>query len=68
MSATSPDLEARLAQFVEHHVLRGERLAVSALCGGRPDLEPRLAALIERYLSLTASLDSPGDMPLHSPI
>ena len=68
MSSTLPELEARLAQFVEHHVLRGERLPVGDLCAGRPDLEQRLAALIQRYLSLTASLDSPGDMPLPSPV
>ena len=39
MTPSAAELEARLAQFVEAHVLHGERLAVSELCGDRPDLE-----------------------------
>lgn len=57
MSGMSTDLEARLARFVEHHVLHGERLTVARLSVDRPDLAAPLGALIERYLSLTASLD-----------
>jgi serine/threonine protein kinase len=57
MTPSSAELEARLSQFVEAHVLRGERLSMNRLCAGRPDLEEPLAALIEQYLSLTLSLD-----------
>jgi predicted Ser/Thr protein kinase len=57
MSATSVELEARLAQFVEAHVLRGERLDVRDLCAGRPDLEEALGLLVAQYLSLTTSLE-----------
>lgn len=58
----SADLESRLARFVEHHVLRGERLAVSELCAGRPDLADSLAALVNQYLSLTMSLEASMDV------
>ena len=57
MTTSTADLEARLSQFVEAHVLRDERLPVARLCAGRPDLEEPLAVLIEHYLSLTLSLD-----------
>ena len=57
MTGISEDLEARLARFVEHHVLKGERLAVDVLCADRPELSAPLGALIQRYLSLTASLE-----------
>ena len=57
MTTSTADLEARLSQFVEAHVLRDERLPVAHLCAGRPDLEEPLAVLIEHYLSLTLSLD-----------
>ena len=56
MTTTSSDLEDRLAQFVEHHVLRGERLPAERLCEGRPDLVAPLQDLIAQYLSLTASI------------
>ena len=56
MTTTSSDLEDRLAQFVEHHVLRGERLPAERLCEGRPDLVAPLQDLIDQYLSLTASI------------
>src|SRR3954469_23588141 len=60
----SADLQAALARFVEHHVVRGERLAVSELCADRPDLADSLTALVNRYLSLTVSLDaSMGQSP-----
>jgi serine/threonine protein kinase len=55
-----PELEERLARFVEHHVRTGERLDVAALCDGRPDLAAPLHALVERYLSITRSLDGGG--------
>ncbi len=64
MTTTSAELEARLARFVEHHVLRGDRLPLDELCGDRPDLEQPLAALVQQYLSLTVSLDAPGDTDL----
>ena len=56
MSA-SVELEARLARFIEHHVVHGERLEVDAICADRPDLAPALRALTERYLALTSALD-----------
>ena len=31
-------LEERLARFVEHHVLHGERLPLESLCADRPEL------------------------------
>jgi len=55
------ELERRLASFVEQHVLDGTRPPVEALCEGRPDLVGPLRDLIERYLSLTVSLD--GGVP-----
>ena len=61
MSDVSSDLEARLARFVERHVLSGEQLDANTLCADRPDLAAPLRALIERYLSLTASLDGGED-------
>jgi serine/threonine-protein kinase len=62
MTTTSAELEARLARFVEHHVLHGERLSLAELCADRPELQEPLAALVRQYLSLTASLDSPLDL------
>jgi serine/threonine protein kinase len=59
MSDTT-DLERRLARFVEHHVLKGASLSEESLCEDRPELAPRLRVLIQRYLSLTASLDGGG--------
>jgi hypothetical protein len=49
-------LEERLARFVEHHVLHGERLPLESLCTDRPELVVPLRALVEQYLSLTTSL------------
>jgi serine/threonine protein kinase len=57
MMAASEDLEARLARFIEHHVVHGEQLAVEAICADRPELVPALRALTERYLALTTALD-----------
>ncbi len=59
---TSAELEAKLARFVEHHVLRGERLSVSDLCADCPDLTEALNVLVDQYLSLTVSLDAPQDI------
>jgi hypothetical protein len=56
-SASADDLQDRLAKFVEHHVLNGEQLPIERLCAGRPDLVLPLRMLIDRYLSLTASLN-----------
>jgi hypothetical protein len=50
------DLEERLARFVEHHVLRGERLPLEPLCADRPDLLQPLRVLVDQYLTLTSSL------------
>ena len=53
------ELEARLAAFVEHHVMHGERIPAGHLCGDRPDLIAPLQRLIDEYLALTAVLSSP---------
>jgi serine/threonine protein kinase len=61
MSPTSTaELEARLAAFVEHHVLRGEQLPLEPLCADRPDLLQPLRALVDQYLSVTTSLNGQG--------
>ena len=70
MTPASTDLEERLARFVEHHVLHGERLPIEPLCAGRPDLVEPLRALVDRYLSLTDVADRrrrgpPRGPPLH---
>ena len=57
------ELESRLARFVEHHVLHGERLPIADLCADRPDLVDSLDALIEQYLTLTVSLDPTPELP-----
>jgi hypothetical protein len=56
MKTASADLEERLARFVEHHVLHGERLPIERLCADRPELAQPLGALVGQYLSLTSSL------------
>ena len=58
MKSAAEELEERLARFVEHHILRGETLAVEALCIDRPELAPALTPLVERYLSLNAALEA----------
>jgi hypothetical protein len=60
MSAISSDLEHLFARYVEAHVVRGELLQASDLCGDRADLVAPLETLIDRYRSLTASLDGPA--------
>ncbi len=57
MSGISTDVERRLARFVEHHVVHGEQLPLDVLCSDRPEVAAALSPLIDRYLSLTASLD-----------
>jgi serine/threonine protein kinase len=51
------ELETLFARFVEHHVLHGERLAIEELCDGREELAGPLGSLIDRYMSITSSLD-----------
>jgi hypothetical protein len=63
---TTADLEERLARFVEHHVIRGERLPLEHLCADRPDLIEGLRALVDQYLSMTTALgggDDGNDLP-----
>lgn len=67
MSATSTDLEALFTRYVEAHVVRGEVLRVEELCGERVDLLKPLQSLVERYRSLTASLDESGLAHLADP-
>jgi serine/threonine protein kinase len=62
MTQISIELEALFARFVEAHVLRGDVLPAEQLCGERADLLEPLNALIDRYTSLTTSLD--GEVPL----
>ena len=38
-------------------MLHGERLPLESLCADRPELVGPLRALVDRYLSLTTSLD-----------
>jgi Protein kinase domain len=63
MTTTSAELEARLATFVEHHVLHGEQLPAEQVCADRPDLVEPLRGLIEQYLSLTTALTPPPAIP-----
>ena len=67
MSDTAADLEARLGRFIEHHVLEGEQLDVDVLCADRPELASSLRALIDRYLTLTASLDGDESRAVEMP-
>jgi serine/threonine protein kinase len=53
----SDGAEALFAQWVEHHVLRGEALDPGLLCAERPQWLPDLQALIARYLEVSGSLD-----------
>jgi serine/threonine-protein kinase len=62
MKSTAAYLEARLATFVEYHVLYGERLPVAHLCADRPALLEPLRQLIDQYLSLTAALTPPAEV------
>jgi hypothetical protein len=58
MTATPDAVEALLARFVEHHVMTGEQLDLDVLCADRRGLAPGLRLLVERYLSITATLDA----------
>jgi predicted Ser/Thr protein kinase len=55
-----PELEARLARFVEHHVAHGTALPVESLCEGREDLIEPLKKLVAAYLELSSTLGSAG--------
>ena len=58
MSAvTGTELEARLARWIEHHVLHGVELDPAAVCDKRPDLVEPLRALIGEYRRVSDSLD-----------
>lgn len=60
----APELEALLAQAVEHHVRHGELPPLDALTAGRPDLVVPLRALVQQYLEITRALDDgPGGPP-----
>jgi len=55
--ATGTELEARLARWIEHHVLHGVELDPAAVCDKRPDLVEPLRALIGEYRRVSDSLD-----------
>jgi len=55
---TSPDLEQRLAAFVEHHLRTGEELPLERVCEGRHELVAPLRALVARYLRVSSALDA----------
>ena len=61
---TSAELETRLARFVEHHVLHGERLPVTSLCADRPDLAVALQTLVDRYQSEAGVRTVVGSLPV----
>lgn len=58
-----PELEARLARFVEHHVLHDECLPVESLCEDRPDLIEPLKALVKGYLQISSTISSAATQP-----
>jgi len=62
--AADPDLDARLARFVERHALDGTCLPVASLCEDRPDLIAPLQALVDSYLHLTSTLDAASERPV----
>ena len=53
-----PELEARLATLVEHHLLHGECPPVESLCEGRADLIEPLKKLVAEYLELSSRLSA----------
>ncbi len=59
--ATSSDIEALLAQAIDHHVRRGELPAIEALAGGRADVAAELNRLLRHYLALSGELDGASD-------
>ena len=64
---TRAEIETRFAAFVEHHVLRGERLPLATLCDGRPELAAPLGTLVDRYLALTLTLAGPSEAAPDAP-
>jgi serine/threonine protein kinase len=55
--AADAELEALLAQAIDHHVRHGELPPIDALAGGRADVAAQLRLLVHRYLDLTMTLD-----------
>jgi serine/threonine protein kinase len=55
---TSSELEARLARVIEYHVEHGTLPPMDAIAADRPELAAPLLALAERYLRLSAALDT----------
>ncbi len=53
----SERVEALFAQWVEHHILRGEGLDPEALCAEHRDALPELHALITRYRDVSGALE-----------
>ncbi len=66
--ADSPDLEALLAQAIDHHVRHGELPPIDVLAGGRADVAAQLRRLIHHYLDLTMTLDEGTPAPTASPV
>src|SRR5262245_30435463 len=57
---TSPDrIAALLARYVEHHVVRGERMSPEALCAEAPELLSELRSQIDEYHRLQSVLGPP---------
>ena len=47
--AADSDLEALLAQMIDHHVRHGELPPIDALAGGRPEVAAKLRKLRKPY-------------------
>src|SRR5512139_1268357 len=62
-----PELEARLARFVEEHVGGGPPPAAASLCADRPDLIEPLEALIASYLRVATALESGAGIGVVAP-
>jgi len=60
--ASGAELEARLARWVEHHVLHGVELDPAAVCDGRPDLVEPLQALVADYRRVSDVLERPHQL------
>jgi serine/threonine protein kinase len=52
-----PEIDRRLAAFVERHVRDGAVPSLEAICADRPDLVPALRALAATYLEVNRTLD-----------
>jgi predicted Ser/Thr protein kinase len=62
-----PELEARLATLVEHHLLHGECPPVESVCEGRADLVEPLKKLVAEYLDLSSHLSAVSAGPPSGP-